>query len=345
MTERNQQILDFLRQTGWSAAERAALAGDASFRRYERLRRGGETAMLMDAPPPEENVRPFVAVADYLCGLGYSAPKILAADQPNGFLLLEDLGDDRFSRVLSARPGQEQTLYENAVDFLIDLHRQNTRNSLPAEGKTHTLPHYDAALLAREAALFTDWYLPQMDVEAGAVDRDAFLSLWQPFLQAVQTDTPGIVLRDYHADNLMWLPDRSGLKRIGLLDFQDAVTGHPAYDLVSLLQDARRDVPLELEEKMIARYLAASTMEEQAFRKAYAILGAQRNTKIIGIFTRLWQRDRKPVYLPLIPRVWGLLERDLAHPALQPLKNYFDDLVPADSRNRIFRDGSHGATA
>ena len=293
MSRRDAEIDGFLDRAGWAGAARAPLAGDASFRRYERVRLGRKTAVLMDAPPDKEDVRPFVAVARYLADAGFSAPALLGEDLVNGFLLLEDLGDGRFTRLLEASAVDERVLYEAAVDLLVALHKEPP----PA------LPAYDWPLLWREAGLFTEYYLPY-------------------------------VLGGDHADNLMWLPDRDGLAKVGLLDFQDAVIGQAAYDLVSLLQDARRDVPPALEADMIARYGAAqdAAFNREEFRRSYDLLGAQRNTKIIGIFTRLWVRDGKPDYLKLIPRVWGLLERNLANPALAELADWFAAAVPPEMR-------------
>lgn len=337
---------DFLTRAGWAAAARRRIAGDASFRHYDRLDGDAGSAILMDAPPPKEDVRPFVAIARHLSALGFAAPQILAADVENGFLLLEDLGDDRFSRVIPRAPDCERALYEAAVDVLVALHRTPAPAELPlgpdeSYAQVYALPRYDEALYFREAHLFTDWYLPALrGVATPLADREVYDALWREALALLDCPREVLVLRDYHADNLMWLPGRDGVARVGLLDFQDGVAGHPAYDLVSLLEDARRDVPPALADAMIDRYLAATGLDAAAFRRDYAILGAQRNAKIIGIFTRLYARDGKPAYLDLIPRVWGLLERDLAHPALAPLKAWFDAHVPAALRRTAPRPES-----
>lgn len=320
MSRRDGEIVRFLDRAGWSGAKRAPLAGDASFRRYERVRLDGGTAVLMDAPPAKEDIRPFVAVARYLADAGFSAPAILGEDREGGFLLLEDLGDGRFTRLLEAGAADERTLYEAAVDVLIALHKKPP----PA------LEAYGWPLLWQEAGLFTEYYLPYLlGGDQVARHREAE-DLWRRHLAPVTEGLTCLVLRDYHADNLMWLPDRKARARVGLLDFQDAVIGQAAYDLVSLLQDARRDVPPDLEAEMIARYGAAqdAAFDAGAFRRSYDLLGAQRNTKIIGIFTRLWVRDGKPDYLRLIPRVWGLLERSLANPELARLNDWFGEVVP-----------------
>lgn len=332
---RGQQIERFLTACAWADAPRRPLAGDASFRRYDRL---GETrtAVLMDAPPAHEDVRPFVAIADHLRALGLSAPAVLAADAGAGLLLLEDLGDDSFTHLLENPDlGVEGTLYRAAVDVLVALHGHAAPDELASvDGTITRLPDYDAGPLLDETGLFVDWYLPAVTGAPILADgRRAFDAMWRSLFPLIEVGPQVLVLRDYHANNLMWLPERTGVARVGLLDFQDALRGHPAYDLVSLLQDARRDVPPELEQAMIDYYLAACPgLDRGTFLAAYAVLGAQRNTKVIGIFTRLAVRDAKPHYLDMIDRVWGLLERDLAHPALAPARAWFDRWVPPDLR-------------
>ncbi len=328
MTDGRAALIDrFLEAAGWGDARRTPLAGDASFRRYLRLRAGGRTAILMDAPPPMEDVRPFDAVARHLRGLGYSAPDILACDAAAGLLLLEDFGDATYTRRL-AEGADEATLYRRAVDLLIDLHRRG------AAATAVDVPPYDDGRLLDEAVLLVDWYLPEI---AGArparAVRESFLAPWGGLLPLVRRVPETLVLRDYHVDNLMALDDRPGIAGCGLLDFQDAVVGPVAYDLVSLLEDARRDVPPALAAEMRARYLAAFPgLDREAFETAYAVLGAQRNAKIIGIFTRLFRRDGKPAYLRHIPRVWRLLEGDLRHPALAPFAEWLDRHVPPPAR-------------
>jgi N-acetylmuramate 1-kinase len=312
----------FLAAHGWPGAEIRPLAGDASFRRYFRVHGAdGGTAVLMDAPPAHEDVGPFLAVAGHLLDRGFSPPRPLAIDREKGLLLLEDFGDDRVGPLLQREPGREREIYEVAVDMLARLAAQPA----PAD-----LRPYDEAAMRREVALFTEWYAPALDI---AVDEAGYFDAWRrtwPGILEIVENNPVLVLRDYHADNLMVLPDRS---RLGLLDFQDALSGHPAYDLVSLLQDARRDVAPALEEAMIARYAqAANIADRNRFRAEYEILGAQRNTKILGIFTRLWRRDGKPHYLPLQPRVWSYLERNLAHAALATVRAWFDANIPAAQR-------------
>jgi aminoglycoside/choline kinase family phosphotransferase len=327
MSDRLALSRTFLQRAGWGDATRSKLAGDASFRKYERLNRNGKPAVLMDAPPPQEDVRPFLHIARHLQSLGYSAPRVLADDVEHGFLLLEDLGDDLFARLL--RQGHNETmLYQATIDFLLDLHRHPAPSGLAP---------YDEGRLIAEVELFVDWYLPALTgQEPPTALRQAFHFLWRTLVPEVGLDAAPekrvLVLRDFHAENLLWLPDRSGTARLGLLDFQDAVAGHPAYDLVSLLEDARRDVSPDLAEAMLQRYIAGSGADDAAFRRAYAILGAQRNLRILGVFTRLWKRDGKPHYQAFMPRMWGLVERDLAHPALADLHSWLAATVPPERR-------------
>lgn len=321
---------DFLARHGWEGAEIRPLAGDASFRRYFRVRRStGETAVLMDAPPEHEDIGPFLTVAGHLLDRGFSPPRPLAIDRERGLLLLEDFGDDRVGPLLRREPHREREIYEAAVDILAELSAQ------PAPGD---MPPYDDDAMTREVMLFPQYYAPAVGLE---VDAAAFLSAWRAVwgdVLRIVEDNPVLVLRDYHADNLMVLPGRPEL---GLLDFQDALAGHAAYDLVSLLQDARRDVAPELEAAMIERYCSAANVADRVlFRAHYEILGAQRNTKILGIFTRLWKRDGKPYYLPLQPRVWGYAERNLAHPALAPVRAWFDAQVPREKRAAAWNEAA-----
>ena len=313
----------FLEASGWGGCAAAPLAGDASFRRYYRLARHAGSAVLMDAPPPHEDVGPYVVVARLLRDLGFSAPEVLAENHGEGFLLLEDFGDDTYTRLLE-RGTDEPALYTLAVDTLIALQRAAGTRAIPE------LAPYDSERLLSEAALLVEWYRPL----PGAL-CDEYLALWRAVLPETVVSLPTLVLRDYHVDNLMLLPDRPGIEGCGLLDFQDAVTGPPGYDLVSLLEDARRDVPAALRRAMTERYLAAfPALDREAFLRSAAILAAQRNCKIIGIFTRLWRRDGKPQYLAHIPRVWRLLEQDLRHPALAPIARWLDRHLPRESRCR-----------
>ena len=307
----------FLSCLGWGSAARAPLAGDASARRYERLTRGGDRAVLMIAPPDRgEDIRPFIQVAEHLRSLGLGAPGVFGQDEGAGLLLLEDLGDDLYARVAARDPAAETELYAAAVDVLADLHRH------PPPGFA---PPYDREPLLDLAGLAWHWY-------AGERDAQDFRDAMAPLIDATAGITEVLALRDYHAENLVWRPDRLGISRVGLLDFQDAMAGHRAYDLVSLLEDARRDVPDALREAMTARYIAASGTDPTQFRRAFALFGAQRNLRILGVFARLCLRDGKPGYLRLIPRVWGHLMRDLSHSDLSEVRDVvLRDLPPPDN--------------
>lgn len=312
-------IASFLERAGWDGAEIRPLAGDASFRRYFRILGNGRSAMLMDAPPPNEDPGPFLHVAHWLSAHGLRAPAIYAEDRERGLVLLEDFGDARMRDHLDLQPADEEAVYADAIDALVALHRLP-----PGPFEPYSLEVYQ-----REAALLTEWYCPAAGI---AADHASYARAWDEVLAPMMPrQVPGVtVLRDYHAENIMLL--ESGGEQ-GLIDFQDALVGHPAYDLVSLLQDARRDVSPELERRMLDHYRARIATDD-AFLADYARLGAQRNAKIVGIFARLWKRDGKPRYLDLIPRVWDALERDLRHPALAPVAQWFDANIPASIRER-----------
>lgn len=322
---RRSEIDAFLKRAGWQDAELTALAGDASRRRYFRAIRPGtdQRAVLMDAPPDSgEDVRPFLSIGHYLRAIGLSAPEILDADADQGLLLIEDLGDDLFARVAAARPDMERPLYELATDLLARLHR---------EAPPANLATYTPNRMTEQAALILDWYLGPVSETMTETDRRAFTDTIHDLLRRHIREADVLIQRDYHSENLLWLPDRQGVKRVGLLDFQDATRGHRMYDLVSLLQDARRDVPPALEAAMRQHYAEASGTPLAEDDVAYAVLGAQRNLRILGVFARLALRDGKPHYLDLMPRVWGLLRRNLAHPALRELHQITTDLLPAPS--------------
>jgi aminoglycoside/choline kinase family phosphotransferase len=305
----------FLAANGWEGAEILPVAGDASFRRYFRVVAGDRSAILMDAPPPHEDPRAFINIARWLGERGFAAPAIHGVDLEQGLVLLDDFGDVRMRETVDEAADRETGLYEAAIDILIRL---RTHEAGP-------LAPYDRAVLHREADLLTEWYCPAVGV---AADQAGYTAAWDAVFDAALTGPKVTVLRDYHAENLMLIDHGDGL---GLLDFQDALAGHPAYDLVSLLQDARRDVDPALESVMLDRYKRITGAGED-FDMAYHVLGAQRNAKIVGIFTRLWKRDGKLRYASLCPRVWRYLERDLAHPALAPVKAWFDTNIPADMR-------------
>lgn len=315
-------LTEFLDRSGWSGADVDPIPGDASFRRYFRIAGEQGAAMLMHAPPPHEDPQPFLHVADWLNAHDMRAPQIFASDPEQGWVLLEDFGNDRMRDWLDHNPEGEIAAYEGAIDALVDLHGYAPGPFEP----------YDMAAYLRETALFTEWFCPAAGLD---VDVDGFEASWRAVLEPLlERQQPGVtVLRDYHAENIMLLGDpRKGAEQ-GLIDFQDALVGHPGYDLVSLLQDARRDVSESLETAMLDRYVAAANPGPE-FAADYARLGAQRNAKIVGIFTRLCKRDGKPRYLDLIPRVWKAMERDLSHPALQPVGEWFAANIPQHVREQ-----------
>lgn len=330
MTNRAVLAEALIAQTPWANATHAPLAGDASNRSYERLTdpETGKTAVLMDSPPGKaESVESFARVDEYLRSIGLSAPEIYAEDTQFGFLLLEDLGDDLFARVLGQVPRMERELYEAATDVLIDLHN----------APSLSLQSYDPTLMTELAALsFTKYaqaVLGTHDIDA----RNRFENRFSDILHRETSGTKVVVLRDYHAENLIWLPDRDGVQRVGLLDFQTAMLGHPAYDLVSLLQDVRRDVAPGTEMRMVNRYITATGVNDHDFRTAFAVLGAQRNLRILGVFARLATEYGKPSYVDLIPATWAHLMRDLEHPALVSVADLLRNALPAPTPENLDR--------
>jgi hypothetical protein len=349
--ERITTIGGFLNTHGLADAARTRIQGDASTRSYERLTRGGKSLILMNSPrrpdgPPvragkpysaiahlAESVTPFVAIAQGLRERGFSAPAIVAADREAGLLVIEDLGDELI--VAGNSPAPVEARYEVAVDVLVELHSMRLPETLGvAPGVDYRLPRYDLEALLIEVELLLDLYAPRLNVQLSDLMRKTYLALWRDALAPIVAGTSTWVLRDFHSPNLLWLPERSGIARIGLLDFQDAVLGSPAYDLASLLLDARVDVPEMMEIALLSRYTRARRARDPGFdapqfAKAYATLAAQRCSKILGIFARLDVRDGKPQYLRHMPRVWGYLHRSLAHPALVPLGAWYAINLPA----------------
>jgi aminoglycoside/choline kinase family phosphotransferase len=357
--ERSNQIEEFLAASGWGGARRAPLPGDASTRRYERVALNGRIAMLMDQPQaaetpaapgsatPEERRKlgynavarlagadcgRFIAASNYLRAQGLSAPQVLAADVKQGFILIEDLGDALFADVVGG--GNELELYRAAADVLAQLHADRAPAKLGTDKELHA---YDETAQLAEIDLLTDWFMP---VTLGRAATDAEVSehrdLWRAALASLKQD-PVFVHRDYHAQNLLWLPDRKGAARVGLIDFQDAVAGSKAYDLISLIEDARRDVDPAIAKATAERYLEAmreqgTPLNETEFAGQMAVMAAQRNAKIVGIFARLFKRDGKARYLALLPRVWGHLNRDLEHPAMTGLRAWYDRVIPREKR-------------
>jgi N-acetylmuramate 1-kinase len=330
MTNRKILSQNFLQTVGWDQAERRFLAGDASDRSYDRLTRAGQTAVLMDAPLGKgDDPAIFLMVAEHLSGLGLSAPRCLGHDLANGFLLLEDLGDGIFARLVQDNLDQENRLYLAATEVLCHLQSQ------PAAAH---LPNLSAQDWAEAACFALDWY--RFAIVGDRVDPAEFRTVLTNLLHQHADGPRVMILRDYHAENLLWLPDRGGLARVGLLDFQLAQLGQPGYDLVSLLQDARRDVSPQTEAAMLQHFMALTNQTEAAFLPAYAVLGAQRALRILGIFARLCLHGGKPGYLPLIPRVWAQLQRNLAHPALAPLTEICASLLPEPSPEALLRIGA-----
>jgi N-acetylmuramate 1-kinase len=349
--DRMAAVRQFIAESGYSDALRARLVGDASTRLYERLAHGAGQVILMNSPrrtdgPPvrngkpysaiahlAENVVPFVAVANGLRQLGFSAPTIYHADLDQGLLIIEDLGDERV--VSGEPPAPIKECYETAVDALLALHERKLPEVLPVSPHVeHRLPPYDLGAFLIEAELLLDWFLPRLQAPMPDSERDSFRTLWRELLQPAIDAPPTWVLRDYHSPNLLWLARRNDIARLGILDFQDAVMGPAAYDLASLLQDARVDVPEQLELALLGRYVRGRRQRDPDFDstqfiKIYVTLAAQRASKILGIFARLDMRDGKPQYLRHMPRVWGYLQRSLSHPALESLNAWYIAHVPA----------------
>jgi len=343
--ERLSAVRRFLDQSGYADAQRQRLAGDASTRSYERLTLGDRQVILMNSPrrpdgPPvrdgrpysaiahlAEDVKPFVALANGLRDLGLSTPEIHAADIDDGLIILEDLGAHLI--VDGDPPTPLDVCYELAVDVLVTLHESELPETLPVSPNVdYHIPRYDMGAFLIEAELLIDWYLPHIGAPLPGAARDAFNALWREALQPVLNQPTTWVLRDFHSPNLLFLPEREHTARIGLLDFQDALLGPAAYDLASLLQDARVDVPERMELELLGRYAHARranshSFDTSAFAKIYSTLAAQRASKILGIFARLDRRDGKPQYLRHMPRVWGYLQRSLAHPTLAALNAWY----------------------
>ena len=340
--ERDAARAAFAESAGFDGDALVPLAGDASARRYFRAARrsDGAPAMLMDAPPEtNEPITAFLAIGRWLNDAGFSAPETFEADVESGFALIEDLGDGVYAHLCDATPAIEAKIYAAATDILAALAAQRPPEVLEWNGLEHPLSPYDAAVFRREAELVLDWWVPAAaGAEVSADYRAEFLALIDQCADLAAGSPPVVTLRDYHAENLLWLPERPGMRAVGLLDYQDALSGVAAYDLVSLLEDARRDTSQALRNAMCDRFLDASGIRDRAgFAAAYAALGAQRNLKILGIFARLKARDGKAGYLSMTPRVWGHLQRDLAHPALTPLKAFIDARIPAPTAERLAR--------
>jgi hypothetical protein len=343
-------VHELLERSGWDDAQRVFMQGDASVRSYERLLKpDGRNAVLMHSPPrPDgppvrfgkpysaiaklaEDIKPFIAVGQALRAEGVSAPAIFAFDLAAGLAVIEDLGCEP----VTANGAIIEERYATALALLAQLHAASLPDTLPIDGgETYRIPPYDIDALLIEAELLLDWYVPYIAcAQIASGQKAAFVALWRQAVQEVLAARPTWTLRDYHSPNLLWLKEREGIAKVGVIDFQDCVLGHPAYDVVSLLQDARVDVPQEQELRLLAYYVqlrrqADPGFDIAGFASAYAVLGAQRATKILGIFARLDERDHKTQYLAHLPRVEGYLAKDLAHPALAGLRQWFGEHLP-----------------
>lgn len=340
----------------WNDARVVYLQGDASTRAYARLFAKGRSAILMDAPrqpdgPPvrdgkpysqiahlAEDMRSFSAISAALRRAGVSAPEVFAEDLDAGLLLIEDMGDRVFGREIFQGASQAE-LWEAAVDVLVHLRTIPVPAHLPLrDGTTYSLPRRDHAAFEIEIDLLLDWYWPAVKGSVPSPEiRREFAGLWRPVLDRLLALPGGWFLRDYHSPNLLWLPERTGLQRVGVIDFQDALNEHPAFDLVSLLQDARVDVAPELEDALFERYCrkakaADAGFDRDSFAAAYADFGAQRNTRLIGLWARLLKRDGKPNYLQHMPRTWGYLDRNLRSSRLAPLRAWYETHFPPQDR-------------
>lgn len=356
MSEREDQIDQFLSDAHWSDARQQPFPGDASTRSYRRLFKADQTAVLMNAPaqaeapacPPDAtaeqraalgynalarlagpNLSAFAGLTEALTSRGFSAPRILAADLKNGLLLLEDLGDDLFAHAIP-KGAPEEELYTHAIDTLAAIYRSSFPDQMSAYGGSWTVMAYDTPALLAETELLLDWYVrTHLGREVDTALRENWRTVWTQAFDVLSAHAPGLALRDYHAENLIWLPDRDGPARTGLIDYQDALFVHPAYDLVSLLEDARRDVPADLAADVKQRFFEKAYLSDpDEFDAAYAILGAQRNAKILGIFVRLAVRDKKPKYLDLLPRVQRHFLTDISHPTLSEVRRLIQDIAP-----------------
>ncbi|WP_026941273.1 aminoglycoside phosphotransferase family protein [Hellea balneolensis] len=346
----------FLQGANWGAAHRIAVPGDASTRRYERLTLGKDKSVLMDAPKgveaPSEpegasvkdrvslgynalarlagpNPEAFTCIANELSKRGFSSPKIIAADMDKGFILLEDLGDGLYAEIIAKDGAMEQLLYEAAIDTLAAIYRSTFPSQMNFQDIAWRVREYDAAALQAEADLFLDWYAKDFGYDIQGHLRDEWHRIWSDLFECLSSHAPGLALRDFHAENIFWLPERQAVSRVGLIDFQDALFAHPSYDLVSLIEDARRDVSPDLAEPLIERFCEKAGIKyDDSFKTAYAAMGAQRNAKILGIFVRLAQRDGKPHYRDLIPRVAAHFQGNLEDLKCAELKSWISTHLP-----------------
>jgi N-acetylmuramate 1-kinase len=333
--ERKTALEAFLKKNNYAISDMVALKGDASRRIFYRHKKNDKSVIIIDADPNVgEEPSAYAAVTYLLQKHHFSVPHIHGSDVQNGFFIVEDFGDNLYAQIINQNKNTADALYENALDLLVHLQTIKIDPVLSYGDGTYKLQDYDINRYIAEVKIFTDWYFPEITKRpTPAIAKDELNTIMRGLLMPVINQSSGLVLRDYHAENLMLLDNRTGIAKVGLLDYQDAVIGSHAYDVVSLLQDARRDVTPEFETKMLNYYIKqAKITDTDAFMRDYYILGAQRNIKILGIFTRLWLRDRKTHYLPHIDRVWGYLNHDLAQPQLKPLMDWFDRWLPENLR-------------
>lgn len=356
MSERLALMEEFISQAGWGDASRAPIKGDASTRSYQRLSHKGVDAVLMNAPQAAEapsepdgasraerealgynavarlagsHLEAFLTIAEQLSLRGFSAPRIMAADIENGFALLEDFGDGDFARIVRADPAMERPLYEAAVDVLAAIYRSSFPRRPVYDGVAWSIRDYDEVALLAEMGLCLNYYAPDVGRDIDESAREQFTSVWKESFNALESHPPGLALRDFHAENLFWLPDRADEARVGLIDFQDALFMHPVYDLTSLLEDIRRDVDPSLFEPLKRRFCeAAGLVYDDAFQAAYAVAGAQRATKLLGFPVRADKDFGKPQYRSLLPRVKRHFQADLLHPACAPVRGWFETYLP-----------------
>lgn len=319
---------NFLQSCELGQIQRIPIKGDASYRKYERILTSNNSYIFMDAPPEFEEVTSFIKVTGFLRDKGLSAPKIFKIDVENGFLLLEDFGDKLYTNLLSNEKetlksnGLETDLYEKAIDALIYLHKQSVSDI--------NLPLYDELTLIKESLRFIEWYVEVLNGEKISKElQEEFVVILKHLLSTTKIHNNVVVLRDYHASNIIWLESREGYRKAGLLDYQDAVIGSPVYDIVSLLEDARRDVSSNVSELMITRYLKEfPEYTRKDFMADFAIYGIQRNLKIVGFCAAQAAKNKNPFYLTLLPRVWKYIHNDLKHPLLLPLKSWLMKVIP-----------------
>ena len=331
MNIRNTIISDFLVSSGWANSQRNALEADASSRKYERLRSESNHALLMICPPEGENIHEFIKVTDYLLEKKYSVPNIFSKDPKKGLLIIEDFGDTTFRKVAGKTVG-DGVLYSSALQVLIKMHSNQSR-----DWSRLNLPAYNTDLLLKELSIFCEWFLPNFLTTKTLKSASAdFKKIWMRLISEHLVLEPTLVLRDFHADNLFWLPKRKGEQKCGLIDYQDAVIGSPAYDLMSLLEDARRDIPIDLYNKIKNDYISAfPSLDITKFNKEFTLLSAQRHCKVLGIFSRLCQRDNKNKYLEHMPRVWQLLEKSCKSAFLSPLEAWLNEFIPFEKRYKL----------